>query len=146
VEQWISGDLKFFMMAAGREHADRVWCFYCDLMNKEWNNDAFKVGEEWTNEVLMNHVELMSKTYNSLNPFEKKGCKIDHLLMFNAIDFDHFVLPVLLGLVNDIYNNPLAELQAGYEVYTDDYVELERVQMIAEAGHKDANDEKAEHK
>jgi hypothetical protein len=28
MEQFISGDLKFFMMATGREHADRVWCFY----------------------------------------------------------------------------------------------------------------------
>jgi hypothetical protein len=102
-------------------------------MNKEWKNDAFKVGEEWSNEALTNQVKSMSKNSNSLNPFEKKGCKINHLLMSHVVDFDHFVLPVLLGLVIDIiYKNLLAKLQAGYEVYTDEYVELvERAQMIA---------------
>jgi hypothetical protein len=67
----------------------------------------------------------MHKNYISLSAFEKKGCKIDHLLMFDAIDIDQFVLPVLhvlLGLVNDIYKNLLTEMQAGYEVYTDEYV------------------------
>jgi hypothetical protein len=63
----------------------------------------------------------MRENHISLNAFEKKGCKIDHLLMFDAIDFDHFVPPIfhiLLGLVNSIYNNLLAELQAGYELCT----------------------------
>jgi hypothetical protein len=145
VEQWIAGDLKFFMMATRREHGDRVWCFYCDLMNKEWKQDASKVGEEWSNEALTTHVDYITKDYDSLKPFERKGCKIDHKLMFNAIDLDHFVLPVLLGLANDIYKNILAELQAGYEAYTDEYVELKREQVITEASHQDAKDEKAEH-
>jgi hypothetical protein len=68
--------------------------------------------------------------------------------MFDAIDFNHFVLPVLhilLGLVNDIYKNLLAELQAGYEVYTDAFVELESEWTITAANHWDAKDEKAEH-
>jgi hypothetical protein len=148
VEQFIAGDLKFFMMATGREHADRVWCFYCDMMNKEWKSEPSKVGEEWSNEALTNHVESMRDNYTSLNAFDKKGCKIDHLLMFDAIDFDHFVPPVLhilLGLVNDIYKNLLAELQAGYEVYTDAYVKLESEWAIAAATHRNAKDEKAEH-
>jgi hypothetical protein len=123
--------------------------FGASVMNKEWKNDAFKVGEEqWSNEALTNHVESMSENYNSLNPFEKKGCKIDHLLMFDAVDFNYFVLPilhVLLGLVNDIYKNLLAKLQAGYEVYTYEYVELERARMITEASRQDSKDEKAEH-
>jgi hypothetical protein len=84
VEQFISGNLKFFMMATGRDHANRVWCFYCKLMNKEWKSKAFKVGEEWSNDALKNHGESMHENYNSLNAFEKKGCKIDHLLMFDA--------------------------------------------------------------
>jgi hypothetical protein len=148
VEQFISGDLKFFMMATQREHADRVWCFYCNLMNKEWKSEAFKVGEEWSNDAWKNYVESIRENYNSLNAFEKKGCKICHLLMFDAIDFDHFVLPVLhilLGLVNDIYKNLLAELQAGYEAYTDAFVELESEWTITAANHRDAKDEKAEH-
>jgi hypothetical protein len=90
----------------------------------------------------------MGDNYTSLNAFDKKGCKIDHLLMFDAIDFDHFVPPVLhilLGLVNDIYKNLLAELQAGYEVYTDAYVELESEWAIAAATHRNAKEEKAEH-
>jgi hypothetical protein len=114
-------------------------------MNKEWKQDASKVGEEWSNEVLTNHVESITENYDSLKPFERKGCKIDHELMFDAIDFDHFVLPVLLGLANDIYKNLLAELQAGYEAYTDEYVEPERARVIAEASHQDAKDERAEH-
>jgi hypothetical protein len=149
VEQFISGDLKFFMMATGREHADRVWCFYCNLiMNREWKSEAIVAGEECSNESLTNHVEPMRKNYISLSTFEKKGCKINHLLMLDAIDFDHFVLPVfhvLLGLANDIYKNILTEMQAGYEVYTDEYVSLEREWIIAAANHQDATDEKAEH-
>jgi hypothetical protein len=148
VEQFIAGDLKFFMMATGHEHADRVWCFYCEMMNKEWKSEPSKIGEEWSNEVLTNHVELMRDNYTSLNAFDKKGCKIDYLLMFDAIDFDNFVPPVLhilLGLVNDIYKNLLAELQAGYEVHTDAYVELESEWAIAAGAHWDAKDEKAEH-
>jgi hypothetical protein len=44
------------------------------------------------------------------------------------VDIDHFVLPVLhilLGLTNDVVRGIFSELQAGYESYTDAYVELE---------------------
>ncbi len=136
------------MMATGREHADRVWCFYCNLMNREWKSEVIVAGEEWSNDSLTNHVKSMHENNISLSTFEKKGCKIDHLLMFDAIDIDHFVLPVLhvlLGLANDIYKNILTEMQAGYEVYTDEYVALEREWIIAAANHQDAKDEKAEH-
>jgi hypothetical protein len=89
----------------------------------------------------------MHENYISLSAFEKKGSNIDHLRMFNAIDFDHFVLPVLhvlLGLGNDIYKNILTGMQAGFEVYTNEYVALERAWIITTANHQDAKDEKAE--
>ena len=58
----------------------------------------------------------------------KVGFKTDLELLFDAVDIDHFIMPVLhlsLGLVNGVYKNLVAECQAGYEAFTEEYYELE---------------------
>jgi hypothetical protein len=136
LESWIAGDLKFFMMATGRESADKIWCFYCNLMAKEWKSDFFAQGTEWTNETLKSQFLRAKRAWRSMSPFQRKGCnKAFHGLLFDAIAIDHFSTPslhLLLGLVNCIYVNIVAELQAGYESYTDEYFKLEAAMGQAE--------------
>jgi hypothetical protein len=74
VDQWIAGDLKLFMMAAGREHADKTWCFYCDLMSREWKSEESKVGNLWTNQRLKDFIEEKSPNWGKLNAYQRKGC------------------------------------------------------------------------
>jgi hypothetical protein len=83
VDQWIAGDLKFLMMAAGREHADKTWCFYCDLMNREWKCETpQKVGNMWTNQGLEDFIKKISPKWEKLDAYERKGCKKDYTLLF----------------------------------------------------------------
>ena len=49
IESWIGCDLKFLMMATGREGAEGSWCFYCELMASEWKKQMSAAGKEWTN-------------------------------------------------------------------------------------------------
>jgi hypothetical protein len=130
LESWIAGDLKFFMMATGRESADKSWCFYCSLMAKEWKKTFSQQGEEWTNVSLNAQLALSKRIWASMSAYDRKGCKDGHELLFDAIEIDHFSPPILhlmLGLVNYIYANLVSELQAGYEAFTDAYFELEGI-------------------
>jgi hypothetical protein len=52
IESWIGGDLKFYMMATGREGAEGSWCFCCELIASEWKEKMAAAGKEWTNESL----------------------------------------------------------------------------------------------
>ena len=149
LESWIAGDLKFFMMATGRESGDKAWCFYCDLMARQWKLEAATEGTEWTNVSLKPLFAYVKDRYNGLSPFQRKGCNKElHELLFNAIEIDHFsppILHLLLGLANCIYTNLVAELQAGYELYTDEYFELETAMVKAEEEVAKVKEERRRH-
>jgi hypothetical protein len=149
LESWIAGDLKFFMMATIRENGAGSWCFYCDLMAREWKKDRLKRGEDWTNESLKAFLDGIKNVYDNLDSFDKKGCKNGHKLLFDSVEIDHYVFPVLhvelLGLVNDIYDNLVAELQAGYESFTEKYYELEDDLCRANVMLEEANAERKDH-
>jgi hypothetical protein len=149
LESWMAGDLKFFMMATGRESGDKSWCFYCDLMAKDWKADASNKGTEWTNLSLKSILARAKSLWNSMTAGERKGCNKEfHGLLFDAIDIDHFsppILHLLLGLANYIYANLVAELQAGYESYTATYFELEAAMAQAEEELVDIKEERRRH-
>jgi hypothetical protein len=68
--------------------------------------------------------------------------------LFPAVDIDHFVLSVLhvlLGHGNCIYDNLIAELQAGYEVFSDAHVELEKALREKELEFAQAKEERKRH-
>jgi hypothetical protein len=145
VERWLSGDLKFFMMATCRESGDKWWCFLCHLGKPEWEGKD-EPGEEWTNEMMLEHI-IWLETLDNPGTYERRGVKTDHILLFDAIDFDHFILPVLhikLGFVNGIYKNIIFECQAGFEFYTDEYYELEQQLAVAKAEMEDNRASKAQ--
>jgi hypothetical protein len=126
IEYWMAGDLKFFMMATCREDASGWWCFFCKLSKSEWKGRNVG-GEEWTNEDIMEYLEYLEEIAKPTTE-QRKGFKTDLELLFDAVDIDHFIVPVLhlsLGLVNGVYKNLVAECQAGYEAFTEEYYELE---------------------
>jgi hypothetical protein len=145
----MAGDLKFFMMATGRESADKAWCFYCDLMAKEWKGEASKEGTEWTNLSLKSLFLYVKDIFNRLTPHQRKGCNKElHELLFDAIDIDHFsgpILHLLLGLANYIYANLVAELQAGHASYSADYLDLETAMAKAEEKLAEIKEERRRH-
>ncbi len=64
---------------------------------------------------------------NGKVPAERKGVRT--VPIFDAIDIDHYVLCVLhiqIGAINGVYDNLVAELQAGCEVFTEEYIEAEK--------------------
>jgi hypothetical protein len=148
VENWISGDLKFFMMATCREAADRYWCFYCLFCKASWTGGKTN-GVCWTNAELLAHLEsLKNSDFSKLTVQQRKGLKKCHTLLFDAVDIDHYVPPILhimLGLVNAVWKNLLAEVQAGFESYTDDYILLEEQMFQAKEESDEAKTEVVEY-
>ena len=88
-------------------------------------------------------------TFTRLKPHERKGCNKElHELLFDAIDIDHFSVPILhllLGLANYIYANLVAELQAGYESYSAEYFNLETAMAKAEETLAKVKEERRRH-
>ena len=155
VENWMNGDLKFFMQATCRENACGYWCFYCKLGQPSWTamerSNVDNV-ERWTNtkiEQYLKELELRfvdeadlsdvdkvqdKCAFSKLSTQERMGFKAGHRLIFNAVEIDHFVPPYLhflLGLANDAERNFISELQAGFETFTDEYFRLERELQFA---------------
>ena len=157
IESWIGGNLKFLMMATGREGAEGSWCFYCELMASEWKKHMSAAGKEWTKESLQDFHDSIKDTFDQLKSkqLERKGHHKDHVLLFPVIvDIDHFVMPVLhilhilhilLGYGNCIYDDLIAELQGGYEVFSDKYVELEKALRGKELEFAQAKEDRRRH-
>jgi hypothetical protein len=124
IECWIAGDFLFFAMALGKEGSASYWCAYCDQSHKLYQPEEHEKGALWTLQLIMEHFEkLESGELNGKVPAERRGVKTRPLL--DAVDVDHYVLCTLhiqIGTVNDLYNNLIAEVQAGMEGYTDEYL------------------------
>jgi hypothetical protein len=128
IELWMSGDFLFFAIAVGKEGGASFWCHYCDLSHRLWQASDHALGEDWTLAKIIAHVEAMDLgDVNKKIAAERKGVRT--VPIFDAIDIDHYVPCVLhmqIGAVNGVYENMVAESQAGCEVFTEEYYELEK--------------------
>lgn len=127
----VTGDMKWYGVAQGKEHSDRNWCWICMLKKLEWQlkdeDGKAKVGELWT-------LDALYEIANSLDENEKSFLGVKSEPMLKRIGPDRYDLPllhILLGLANDLLENLV------------DYVEkrhgLER--CFGVSGEKEATDE-----
>jgi hypothetical protein len=127
VELWMSGDLLWYSTALGKEGYAGWWCPYCTAFKTNWQSKDHEVGEKWTVEKLTAHAgKLESGELNGKNVMERRGVK--EVPLFDAVDVDHYVMPVLhltIGIVNDILDHLVEEMQAAGEWYTEDYYRFE---------------------
>jgi hypothetical protein len=127
LELWMAGDLLWYSTALGKEGYDGWLCPYCTAFISNWQSKDHKVGNKWTVEKVMTHAgKLESGELNGKNVMERQGAK--EVPLFDAADVDHYAMPVLhltIGIVNDILDNLVEEMQATGEWYTDDYYRLE---------------------
>jgi hypothetical protein len=127
VELWMAGDLLWYSTALGKEGYAGWWCPYCTLFKSNWQSKDHEVGENWTVDKLTTHAgKLESGELNGRIVMERQGVK--EVPLFDAVDVDHYIMPVLhltIGLVNDILDHLVEEMQAAGEWYTDDYYRLE---------------------
>jgi hypothetical protein len=134
VELWMSGDLLWYSTALGKEGYAGWWCPYCTAFKSNWQLKEHEVGERWTMETLTAHAgKIESGELNGKNVMERRGVK--EVALFDAVDVDHYVMPVLhltIGIVNDILDHLVEEMQAAGEWYTDNYYRLE--EEVIQAG------------
>jgi hypothetical protein len=127
LEPWMAGDLLWYSTALGKEGYAGWWCPYCTAFKSNWQSKDHGVGDEWTVEKLTTHAgKLESGELNGKNVMEWRGVK--EVSLFDAVNVDHYVMPVLhltIGIVNDIPDHLVEEMQAAGEWYTDDYYRLE---------------------
>jgi hypothetical protein len=135
-ELLLVGYLKCFHMVTCREASDKYWCLYCKLSKLEWKARTNSPGDEWSNLEVKAALDILEDIKNP-GTCDGRGLKVELNLIFDAIDFDHFVLQVLhilLGLANNVYDNIVAECQAGYEYFADwCYYKLEKLLAVVEA-------------
>jgi hypothetical protein len=118
LELWMAGDLLWHSTALGKEGYAGWWCPYCT---------AFK-SQSWQGMVDCGEVDdtcwktRESGELNRKNVVDRQGVK--KVPLFDAVDVDHYVMPVLhltIGIVNDVLDHLVEEMQVAGEWYTDEY-------------------------
>ena len=109
---WFASDILLHCIALGKEGMAGWWCPYCKLMSTEWKEKNHPRGELWTLELLKEHANRLL-TMNKPTTREVNGLKEPPI--FTAMEITHCIisiLHILLGRVNDNYDNFLKEMQA----------------------------------
>ena len=101
----VTGDMKWYGVAQGKEHSDRNWCWICMLKKLDWQlRDAdgkAKVGVLWT-------LEALFEIAQSLDENEKSFLGVKSEPMLKRIGPDRYDLPllhILLGITNNLLDN-----------------------------------------
>ena len=81
------------------------------------------LGDKWTFETLKKHREaiVLSETVKSE---ELRGIRPGSVPIFDAIDVDHYIPPILhiqLGAINTLHESVILEVQSVAEIYTKNY-------------------------
>ena len=135
---WFAADILLYCIALGKEGMAGWWCPYCKLMSTEWKEKNHPRGELWTLELLKEHATKLL-TMNKPTPQEVKGVKEPPI--FTAVEITHYIisiLHILLGRVNDNYDNFLKEMQAAGEDFTLDCINAEKTLCYEDAKLKEA--------
>ncbi len=133
VEIFMAGDILFYAIALGKEGFATWWCNWCQLFKPEWQAVNHQVGIPWTMDALQKHATLIQNGSVNLNSVQAM-CGVKEPPLFDAIDTDHFIPPVLhltIGKGNDVLENMTKELQAAGEAYSPDYYKREKDATLA---------------
>jgi hypothetical protein len=117
IKIFMAGDILFYAIALGTEGFATWWCNWCKLFNPEWQAVVHQVGVPWTMDALQEHATQIENGPVNLNSVHVV-CGGKEQPLFDAIDTDHFIPPVLhlsIGKGNNILKNMTTELQAAVE-------------------------------
>ena len=127
LELFMSGDLLWFHTALGKEGFQSWWCPYCQSFKNDWQEKNHETSPAWTLDLLREQArKIAAGEVRNKVACEVLGVKM--VPIFDAIDVDHYVIPVLhltIGLVNDVLDHLVSECQAAAEEFTQRYYALE---------------------
>jgi hypothetical protein len=133
VEIFMAGDILFYAIALGKEGFATWWCNWCQLFKPEWQAVDHQVGIPWTMDALQKHATSIQNGSVNLKSVQAM-CGVKEQPLFDAIDTDHFIPPVLhltIGKGNDVLENLTKELQAAAESFSPEYYNLEKDVTLA---------------
>jgi hypothetical protein len=124
----MAGDILFYAIAIGKEGFATWWCNWCKLFKPEWQAVDYQVGVPWTMDALQENATKIESGLVNLNSVHAM-CVVKKQPLFDAIDTDHFIPPVLhltIGKGNNVLQNMPIKLQAAGEAYSLDYYKREK--------------------